>query len=247
MTSKQIVDLLQSQEIDLILPLGACEQHGHHLPLSTDQIIAEELAARVADVVGDAVIAPSIPVGVSGHHLHFGGTATITSSTYVDHITDIISSLALHGFRTTYLVTGHAGNCGSMQTITERFTDDNVVSFDDWPAQRGIIHEVATEHLGLDPQTVGTHAGHFETSIILLLRPDLVKEQFYQAGFIGSSSEASAKLQSSGMQSLSEIGVIGDPNGATAHAGELYLNALVGHVVDGVRAHRRSSGGRTVK
>ena len=83
MTSKQIVDLLRSQEIDLILPLGACEQHGHHLPLSTDQIIAEELAVRVADEVGDAVIAPSIPVGVSGHHLRFGGTATIAPSTYI--------------------------------------------------------------------------------------------------------------------------------------------------------------------
>lgn len=246
MTSKQIVDLLRSQEIDLILPLGACEQHGHHLPLSTDQIIAEELAVRVADVVGDAVIAPSIPVGVSGHHLRFGGTATIAPSTYIDQITDIISSFALHGFRTTYLVTGHAGNCGSMQTITEKYTDDEVVSFDDWPIQRAIIHEVA-EDLGLDPETVGTHAGHFETSIILLLRPDLVNEQFYQAGFIGPSSEASAKLQSSGMHTLSEIGVIGDPTGATAHAGELYLNALVGHVVDGVRNHRSSSDRESAK
>ena len=73
MTSRQVEKLLASQDLDLIVPLGACEQHGPHLPLSTDQIIAEKLAERVANVVGGSLIAPSIPVEFLGITLAFLG------------------------------------------------------------------------------------------------------------------------------------------------------------------------------
>ncbi len=238
LTSRQVESLLASQDLDLIIPLGACEQHGPHLPLSTDQIIAEKLAERVANIVGDSLIAPSIPVGVSGHHLSFSGTSTISSENYVSHLVDIVSAYLRHGFRTVYLITGHAGNCTSMSLIKERFAEELVVSFDDWPTQRSLIHDVAVAKLGLDPEVVGTHAGHFETSIILLIRPDLVHEEEYEPGFVGPADQASSKLMSEGMQGLSNIGVIGDPHGATAEAGELYMEALASHVVSGINAHR---------
>ena len=247
MTSKKIKLLLQSQDLDLIVPLGACEQHGPHLPLSTDQIIADEVAHRVAKIVDECLIAPSIPVGVSGHHLSFAGTSTIAPDNYVTHMTDIISSYLHHGFRTIYLVTGHAGNCGSMKSIEEKFTEEQVVSFDDWPTQRSLIHNVASNELGLDPEVVGTHAGHFETSIILSLRPDLVDRNAYQAGYIGPSTQASSKLMSSGMLGLSKIGVIGDPHGATTEAGELYLGALVGHIVGGIATQRAKVLGKVTR
>lgn len=163
LTSRQVEKLLAFQDLDLIVPLGACEQHGPHLPLSTDQIIAEKLAERVANMVGEILIAPSIPIGVSGHHLSFSGTSTISSENYVNHLVDIVSAYLHHGFRTIYLVTGHAGNCTSMSLVKERFADELVVSFDDWPTQRSLIHDVAVTQLDLDPEVVGTHAGHFET------------------------------------------------------------------------------------
>ena len=107
-------------------------------------------------------------------------------------------------------------------------------------AHLALIHDVAVTQLDLNPEIVGTHAGHFETSIILLLRPDLVHEDAYEAGFVGPADQASSKLMSGGMHALSSIGVIGDPHGATAEAGELYLEALTNHVASGILAHRES-------
>ena len=72
MTSRQ-VESLRFSRLRSHHSFRACEQHGPHLLLSTDQIIAEKLAERVANIVGDSLIAPSIPVGVSGHHLSFLG------------------------------------------------------------------------------------------------------------------------------------------------------------------------------
>lgn len=238
-TSNEVTDIVEKGDFDIVLPLGACEQHGPHLPLSTDQIIAEAIAEKVAERVGNAFVAPSLPIGVSGHHISFGGTATIGLEVYVAFLKDVVSSLLSHNFRSVYIITGHAGNSASMNEVEDHFGYESVNAFSDWPAQRSLIHQVAADELGMDPDVVGTHAGHFETSIMLLLRPDLVSESRYEQGFIGSSHEASSILMSAGMESLSEIGVIGDPANSSEIAGDLYLNALVDHVVDGIEIHRK--------
>tara|TARA_Y100001935_G_C17310860_1_gene516037 strand:+ start:824 stop:1594 length:771 start_codon:yes stop_codon:yes gene_type:complete len=238
LTSDSVSEVVENEDFDIILPLGACEQHGPHLPLSTDQIIAEAIAKEVAESVGNALVAPSIPVGVSGHHILFCGTATTGLEVYVPFLKDIVTSLLSHNFRSVYIITGHAGNSASMSSVVDHFESESVIAFSDWPAQRSIIHKVASEELGMDPEIVGTHAGHFETSIMLLLRPDLVNESRYERGFVGTPEKASSILMSAGMKSLSEIGVIGDPANSSKVAGRLYLNALVGHVTQGIEAHR---------
>jgi len=239
LTTRDVAEALASGPLDVIVPLGALEQHGPHLPLATDQIIATAVAESVASRVGTCVITPSVPVGASSHHLSFAGTASLADETIVATQVDIVESLLSHGFRSAYVVTGHAGNSGAMTAAVNQL-DARVVCFADWPSQRDAVHRVAQDELGLDPDVVGTHAGHFETSIMMLLAPDLVQLDRIEPGFIGPAAQASATLRRDGMAALAANGVIGDPTGANAAAGERYLDALVEHVVTGINAHRTS-------
>ena len=235
---------LDQGPLDVMIPLGALEQHGPHLPLDTDALIAEAVADRAAQEVGECVVSPCIPVGSSSHHLTFPGTASLSDETLSDVLVEVIQTLLSHGFRGAYLVTGHAGNVGAMAAaLSELDADDRarVVSFDDWPAQRDAIHQAAETRLNMDREVVGTHGGHFETSIMLVVAPDRVDLDSAVVGHVGPAASASAKLRSEGMAAVSPVGIIGDPRGATTDAGELYLDALVGLVVEGIEAHRTQS------
>ena len=235
---------LDQGPLDVIIPLGALEQHGPHLPLDTDALIAEVVADRAARTAGECVVSPCIPVGASSHHLAFPGTASLSDKTLRSVLAEVIQTLLGHGFRGAYLVTGHAGNVGAMAAVMAELDPadrSRVVSFDDWPAQREAVHQVAEVRLNMDRELVGTHGGHFETSIMLAIAPDRVDMASAVAGHIGPAASASAKLRSEGMAALSPVGVIGDPRGATPDAGELYLDALVCLVVEGIEAHRSRS------
>ncbi|MYE73587.1 MAG: mycofactocin biosynthesis peptidyl-dipeptidase MftE [Acidimicrobiia bacterium] len=232
---------LDKSPLDVIIPLGAFEQHGPHLPLDTDTLIAEAVADRAAQRAGECVVSPCIPVGASSHHLAFKGTASLSDNVLKSVTVEVINTLLSHGFRGAYLVTGHAGNVGAMALVMAELdpTDrSRVVSFDDWPAQRDAVHQVAETKLDLHRELVGTHGGHFETSILLAIAPHRVDMASAVAGHVGPASSASAKLRSEGMAALSPVGIIGDPRGASADAGELYLDALVSLVVEGIEAHR---------
>ena len=243
MTWTALRERLDEGPLDVIVPLGALEQHGPHLPLDTDRRIAEVVASRAADRAGRCVVAPCQAVGASSHHLTFPGTASLARRTLADVLTETTSTLLSHGFGSAYLVTGHAGNVGAMADAVASLPPDlssRVVAFDDWPAQRDAVHRVAEEHCGLDRETVGTHAGHFETSILLAIAPETVDMAAAVAGHVGPATEASAILVSEGMAALSPVGIIGDPRGANAAAGELYLDALADQVVAGITAHREA-------
>jgi len=232
---------LNQDHLDVLIPLGALEQHGPHLPLDTDSVIAEAVADRVAQRAGECVVSPSIPVGASSHHLAFPGTASLSEKTLQSVLMEVVQTLLGHGFRGAYLVTGHAGNVGAMAAAMAELDPadrSRVVSFDDWPAQRDAVHLVAEARLDLDRELVGTHGGHFETSIMLAIAPDQVDMASAVVGHVGPAISASAKLRSEGMAALSPVGIIGDPRGATTEAGELYLDALVNLVVEGIEAHR---------
>lgn len=228
----------------VILPLGSTEQHGPHLPLSVDSEIAGRLAEAVARRLGACLVAPVIAIGCSAHHLGFPGSMSLERETLARVVVDACRSLGGHGFRRICVVSGHAGNVPAMTEAVARLgTPDGFVvdAFVDWGRYRRPLYAVGAT-AGMTPPQVGSHAGHYETSLMLGMRPDLVCMTEARTGFIGEPGEAGAQLRAHGMRALSDIGVIGDPRGATAELGDRYFEAMVAAMADYFSAGREAVG-----
>lgn len=156
-----------------VLPVGATEQHGPHLPLGTDFLIVEHAAraAAAASADIDVIVTPTLPFGSSHHHLPFGGTVSMATERYYGALRDMVESLLIDGFRRVFILNGHGGNHEIIQLVArdlalERPANIGAASY--WDLARAAL-------AGADlPGHYPGHAGFFETSLILALRPDLV-------------------------------------------------------------------------
>ena len=162
----------------LVMPLASLEQHGHHLPLLTDTMIGTEIARRAeSELEHEAVFLPTLWVGASDHHLAFPGTISISNSVYVDVLVDMMESAIRAGFRRIFLLNAHGGNITpgrmAIYDVHMRHGDkpDLWLAFSSWwhiaAPQVAAIMNVQQEMV--------THACEQETSMILQLRPELVK------------------------------------------------------------------------
>ena len=107
----------------IIVPIGATEQHGPTGLIGTDAICAETLAWKTGELA-DAMVGPTLGVGMSEHHMHFPGSVTLRPTTLIAVIRDVILSLARHGFRRIFLINGHGGNTASINAaFFEVYTD----------------------------------------------------------------------------------------------------------------------------
>lgn len=185
----------------LLLPTGAVEQHGPHLPVGTDlfavSAVTRRAAERVADLVAERaqangraqndfqaalhtcgmdlpiVIAPALPFGNSDHHLPFGGTISLSTETYYHVLTDVLRSLVVDGFRRIFIINGHGGNHEVVQLAARDMAlrhEASIAAASYWqPGWDGLLAAGALQRGDLPG-----HAGAFETSVMLALRPELV-------------------------------------------------------------------------
>ena len=172
LTSPEIDAL--DRNIPVILPVAAIEQHGKHLPLATDRLIVEYFCRKLhKDIPDKVLVLPAIAVGCSEHHLDFAGSLTLQHETFRRQAEDILGSVALFGFRNLILYNSHGGNLGISQVIVEHFGHRH-------PECRIILAtwwKIAGEALiGLNETGAGGvgHAGEFETSLMMLIAPELV-------------------------------------------------------------------------
>lgn len=218
----------------VILPLGATEQHGPHLPLCVDNEIAGRLALAVAERLGDCLVAPVLPIGCSAHHLAFAGSMSLGPETLAQVVTECCDTLGRHGFERVLVISGHAGNVPAMKRALEKLAEPArgyaVDAFVDWGRYREPIYGVGAT-AGLTPRLMGSHAGHYETSLMLRMRPELVRLAEAVAGYLAEPAEAGARLRAEGMHNVSPVGVIGDPRTATAQLGDRYFEAMAGAMV----------------
>ena len=157
----------------VVIPIGATEQHGPHLPLMTDHLMAETIALRAADRVPDAVdvlVAPVLPYGCSAHHLQVGGALTVNLRTYIAFLVDLGESVAQMGCKRLLLLNGHGGNEDAMRVaatelVSERRLGMAVSAASYWTIGKAVVDRLPFEGPG--------HAGHFETSCVMAVRPDL--------------------------------------------------------------------------
>ena len=244
MTSPELAEMLGRASIDVLLPLGSFEQHGPHLPLTTDTLIAEAVAHEVALALeGSILVAPGLAWGVSPYHLGYAGTASASREALTGMVQAAVADWIGAGFRFAFLYSGHGGNLEALHAAVNALPDEvaaRAFVVNDWARQREAVHNLASSRFGLDPDTVGSHAGHSETSIVLHLAPELVRMSEAQRGFIGDNREAADRMVSQGVRSLGPSGVIGDPTTATAEAGALYLALLRDLAVDEIERRRGS-------
>ncbi|MDP8923031.1 MAG: creatininase family protein [Chloroflexota bacterium] len=162
----------------VVVPTGSTEQHGQHLPLMTDSLMAETVALRAAELAAaraDVLVASLLPFGCSHHHLAVGGALTVTQRTYIAFLVDLAESLARMGCRRLVLLNGHGGNEDPLRVVAnelvyERKLPMAVAAASYWTLGR----EAVADGTGLPGPAPG-HAGNFETSCVLALRPDLVR------------------------------------------------------------------------
>jgi creatinine amidohydrolase len=228
LTSPEIGDLVARGIDKVIIPVGSTEQHGSHLPLSTDSIHTVAVLERVAERL-PALVAPLMPVGQADHHMAFPGTMTVRHETLHAVLRDWCDSLFKHGFRHVLVYSGHGGNAVPLARIIADLVGEepcrSIIGCTEWRVYDDALFPVA-EALGVRIEEAGWHAGELEASMILALDEQLVHMDRAAPGFLGNLDDVREQLMSAGIQAVTPSGVLGDPRGATRAHGERYLDAL---------------------
>lgn len=233
MTSPQIA-ALDKQEGVVILPIGAIEQHGPHLPLITDTMIATHaLDATLAQLPADvkAWALPPQSYGKSNEHINFAGTVTLSAETLTSILRDIAASIARAGFRRLAFLNAHGGNIGLLNTVARDIrVETGLMTFCIHGIQYGDPPPV---DISAKEWRYGLHGGETETSLILAMAPELVKMELAptsypdfpetETGLFFFGNVSAAWLA----EDWSDTGVYGDATLGSAEKGQALLDAAV--------------------
>jgi creatinine amidohydrolase len=208
-----------------ILPLGAVEQHGPHLPLETDTLISRALACAVAERVPfPAVVGPAIAGGLSSHHLGFPGTVTLPEEAFGASILAFVDGFARMGIERTAVFSAHGGNFGFLAKLAAN--DERVLAFSDLDRYLGRMFDVGRS-LSIEVPETDVHAGALETSLALFLFPEKVADSYREvAGCVDAFDGWREHLFEHGVRSLTDTGVMGDPSLAREELGEAVFEGL---------------------
>jgi creatinine amidohydrolase/Fe(II)-dependent formamide hydrolase-like protein len=218
-------------QVDLVLlPVGAVEQHGPHLPLDTDAFDADHLARRVAENCSDPkpLVLPLIPYGVSYHHADFAGTLNISPDTLSQMVYEIGMAAARNGVTKLVIVNGHGGNGPALHFAAQLINRDAHIFT---AVDSGETSDLDVEALIETPNDV--HAGEIETSTALATRPELVDLDVaaacvpeFSSRFLDFSSKRAVGWYAYTAR-ISSTGVMGDPTKATAEKGRRIWEVMV--------------------
>jgi len=228
---------VRDADVDVaFLPVGSTEQHGPHAPLATDAVtataVAEAAAARYEDVTGEgstsedgtasrgeALVTPTVPVGISEEHRAFDGTMWVSPDAFRAYVREAAASLGASGIDRVVFVNGHGGNVEALATVARRFSRE--------PAHDGYgvaftWFEAVGDHAG----DMG-HAGPLETALLRATYPELVREDAVEAAREGAADRwgewvAGVNLAHDA-DAFTDNGVVGDPTAGDAARGEELL------------------------
>jgi len=228
---------VRDADVDVaFLPVGSTEQHGPHAPLATDAVtataVAEAAAARYEDVTGEgstsedgtasrgeALVTPTVPVGISEEHRAFDGTMWVSPDAFRAYVREAAASLGASGIDRVVFVNGHGGNVEALATVARRFSRE--------PAHEGYgvaftWFEAVGDHAG----DMG-HAGPLETALLRATHPELVREDAVEAAREGAADRwgewvAGVNLAHDA-DAFTDNGVVGDPTAGDAARGEELL------------------------
>ncbi len=233
LTWRQAKTRIKKMDIAL-LPVGAVEQHGPHLPLDTDAFDADYLARRVAEACSDPkpLVLPAVAYGVSYHHADFTGTVSISNDTLAKMIYEIGMSVARNGIRKLMIINGHGGNSPALNYAAQMINRDAHIFV---CVDSGETSDVDIAKIVETPNDV--HAGEIETSTGLAVRPGLVKMDQAKKSVPKFSSRYLDFTSKRGVlwyaytRKISTSGVMGDPTSASAAKGEKIWEIMIAHLV----------------
>ena len=235
LTSPEIGALDRDQTV-VVFPIGSVEQHGNHMPLGTDTILAHEVALAAARATENVVVLPPPWYGFSAHHMRFPGSVTLRAETLMAVVEDVVAAVVGHGFRRVLVVNGHGGNGGVIDVLAstlghKHYGKARIVTLTYFALARDAIAALRRSEAG----GMG-HACEFETSLVQHVRPDLVKieravttypdpgSRYLTTDLIGS--QAVRVYHDFG--DLSPTGTLGDPSLASPEAGRAFFDGAVG-------------------
>lgn len=221
----------------VIIPVGSIEQHGPHLPLSTDILISSTVSHRVAEIMNDngnpTVVTPRVWTGNSSHHMMFPGTLNFDYSTFANVLKQICRSVKQHGFSRFVFINGHGGNSSPLKVALidiNKMLGRPAFAINYWDSAREEMQNILDTDSGIG------HSGEAETSIMLALRPELVRRPFDQA--IGPDRPDPEEIRG-GMaytfrtyEDRTDIGVIGNATSATKEKGEQMFGAITTNLAE---------------
>jgi creatinine amidohydrolase len=233
----------QIQQIDkkmpVVIPLGSCEQHGHHLPLFVDSIEVTAIAQRLEEQLHNRILLlPTLWLGHSEHHKDFPGTISVPASLYSEMIKSVARSVLRAGFTKLFFLNGHGGNeTPASQALVELTGEDDLadaayLGFASWWALAS--DSIKADRMGMTTGSI-SHACEYETSMVLAVRPELVRiNEIVEAPSLApwNSSELGKKARFfRRFHRLTAAGNLGKPTAATAEKGKSLINAVVADVV----------------
>ncbi len=213
----------------VVQPIGAVEQHGSHLPLLTDTLIANATVERALAHLSEEVSAwvlPTLPVSKSNEHVGYAGTVALRASTLIAVLTDIASSLVAAGFKRLLFVNAHGGNKALLEmTCRDLHAELGLLCF---LAQPSPLSDEERAALPVKEQRFGIHGGTVETALILAAHPELVhmdKATPHYPEFPSNKVHLTSLPQVAWLtRDWSPVGHFGDPTVATAEDGERWLD-----------------------
>ena len=239
------IDSLDRDRTVLLLPTGAIEQHGPHLPVDTDIHDAFELAVRAAQASGEqTIVLPPVWWGMSPHHMGYAGTISLRLETFSTLISDICAAVHHHGFNRVLIVNGHGGNTGILAATAMRVSEELGLFVGTLSYWQLIGHELRT--IGTSEIGGMGHAGEMETSLQLHLRPELVAMSNARKDMPTPSTSFSAiDFRDPGplvypldFRRDSAEGVMGDPTAATSKKGAAIAEAVLEKLVQAIGEFR---------
>lgn len=230
---------LSREETLVLAPIAACEQHSRHLPVFTDSILVGAVADGVERNLPDQVLLlPVLWLGASDHHLPFGGTLTASLPTYELMLMDLLTPLLREGFHRTMLLNGHGGNIDPLHMALRRLD----TLFPGAILTGAAYWEVAEPEIAAlcsGPLKKMGHACEIETSLILHLRPDLVRKDQILDDPDPTPADLGGLFWARDFGRRTDHGAVGYPERASAERGKAMLEAIVRRVTAVVEATLR--------
>lgn len=238
-------EALAAAEVALI-PVGAVEQHGHHMPLGSDTFAAAAVAERVAERSG-ALVVPAIPYGLSECHMAFPGTITVSPETLARYLYEVCDSLCRHGMRKFLFINGHGHNGPAIKIVMEELKRHHhafAASADWWD----LGFQLTKDLWSARPEDLPPgHASEVECAALLAVHPSLVHLDRHEPGFLGPVQGTGIAAKKSTVLRLGNLpgdltsalnfdeittsGVVGNAAGATADKGKIVLEKVVDYLV----------------